>query len=76
VFGKDLPLWKTATISFLQIVKECGPRINAFGKGMVMIVVRRPTLPPISYLDIPDERVEGICRQVIDVFRGGILADW
>jgi hypothetical protein len=27
-------------------------------------------------LGIPDERVEGIWRQVMDVFRGGILADW
>lgn len=26
--------------------------------------------------DIPDERIEGIWRQIIDVFRGGILADW
>lgn len=25
---------------------------------------------------IPDERIEGIWRQIIDVFRGGILADW
>ena len=26
--------------------------------------------------DIPDERIEGIWRQVLDTFRGGILADW
>jgi len=26
--------------------------------------------------DIPVETVEGIWRQVLDVFRGGILADW
>jgi hypothetical protein len=26
--------------------------------------------------DIPDARIEGIWRQIIDVFRGGILADW
>ena len=26
--------------------------------------------------DIPDERIEGMWRQIIDVFRGGILADW
>ena len=25
---------------------------------------------------IPDERIEGIWRQILDVFRGGILADW
>lgn len=28
------------------------------------------------YLELPDDRVEGIWRQVIDTFRGGILADW
>ena len=27
-------------------------------------------------LEIPDERMEGIWRQMLDVFRGGILADW
>jgi hypothetical protein len=26
-FGKDLPLWKTATSCFLNIVKEIGPRL-------------------------------------------------
>ena len=31
-FGKDLPLWKTATTSLLQVVKECGPHIQQFGK--------------------------------------------
>ena len=30
-FGKDLPLWKTATTSLLQVVKECGPHIPQFG---------------------------------------------
>lgn len=26
--------------------------------------------------DIPNDRIEGMWRQIIDVFRGGILADW
>ncbi|EPQ52984.1 hypothetical protein GLOTRDRAFT_139951 [Gloeophyllum trabeum ATCC 11539] len=56
-YGKDLPLWKTATTSFLRIVKDCGPQIESMGS------------------EIPDDRVEGIWRQVIDVFRGAILAD-
>ncbi|GLB42717.1 putative C-terminal region of Mon2 protein [Lyophyllum shimeji] len=54
-FGKDLPLWKTATTSFLRIVKECAARINRE--------------------EIPSERIEGLWHQVLDVFRGGILAD-
>jgi len=29
-----------------------------------------------AFPDIPDTRIEGIWRQIIDVFRGGILADW
>ncbi|KAG5638067.1 hypothetical protein H0H81_002035 [Sphagnurus paluster] len=57
-FGKDPPLWKTATTSFLQIVKECTVEINKPGQ------------------DIPTDRIEGIWRQMLDVFRGGILADW
>ncbi|KAF9074107.1 hypothetical protein BDP27DRAFT_1399717 [Rhodocollybia butyracea] len=56
-FGKDLPLWKTATSCFLRIVKECSPQIIAHDE------------------ELSDERVEGIWRQIIDVFRGGILAD-
>jgi hypothetical protein len=34
-FGKDLPLWKTATSCFLNIVKEIGPKINVLGSGMI-----------------------------------------
>ncbi|KAF6747528.1 hypothetical protein DFP72DRAFT_604758 [Ephemerocybe angulata] len=56
-FGKDEPLWKTATNSFLQIVNECTPQIKAFGDAL------------------SDERVEGLWWQILDVFRGGILAD-
>ncbi|KAF8057511.1 hypothetical protein FPV67DRAFT_1527758 [Lyophyllum atratum] len=56
-FGKDPPLWKTATTSFLRIVKECVPQVNKPEQG------------------IPPDRIEGIWHQVLDVFRGGILAD-
>ena len=30
-FGKDPPLWKTATSCFLKVVREVGPRIGALG---------------------------------------------
>ncbi|TFY62206.1 hypothetical protein EVJ58_g4016 [Rhodofomes roseus] len=56
-FGKDPPLWKTATNNFLRIVKECGPQLRELGE------------------DIPDAQQEGIWRQIIETFRGGILAD-
>lgn len=56
-FGKDPPLWKTATTCFLKIVKEVGPRVSDLGSK----------LSPV--------RVESIWRQVIDVYRGGILSD-
>ncbi|KAH9934248.1 uncharacterized protein B0H18DRAFT_1082813 [Fomitopsis serialis] len=56
-FGKDPPLWKTATNNFLRIVKECGPQLREFGE------------------DVPDAQQEGIWRQIIETFRGGILAD-
>jgi hypothetical protein len=57
-FGKDAPLWKTATNCFLAIVKQCSGHIKSFGS------------------QIPAERLEGIWKQVLDVFRGSILADW
>ncbi|KAG1761394.1 hypothetical protein EDD22DRAFT_847776 [Suillus occidentalis] len=56
-FGKDPPLWKTATTSFLRIVTDSVKWMAAFGDR------------------ISDTRVEGIWRQIIEVFRGGILAD-
>ncbi|PPQ71802.1 hypothetical protein CVT26_007726 [Gymnopilus dilepis] len=56
-FGKDQPLWKTATTCFLRIVKDCTQQLKALDT------------------QIPDDRVEGIWRQILDVFRGGILAD-
>ncbi|KAI1793675.1 hypothetical protein LXA43DRAFT_971708 [Ganoderma leucocontextum] len=56
-FGNDQPLWRTATTSFLKIVKECGPQTRQL------------------HSDIPADRIEGIWRQVVDTFRGGILAD-
>ncbi|KAJ3003143.1 hypothetical protein NUW54_g5457 [Trametes sanguinea] len=55
-FGSDEPLWKTATTSFLRIVKECGPQMKKLHS-------------------IPPDRIEGVWRQVVDTFRGGILAD-
>ncbi|KAH6905130.1 hypothetical protein BKA70DRAFT_1293490 [Coprinopsis sp. MPI-PUGE-AT-0042] len=56
-FGKDEPLWKTATNCFLSIVKECTHHIRDFGS------------------DLSDVRVEGIWRQLLDVYRGAIVAD-
>jgi len=57
-FGKDPPLWKTATNCFLAIVKECTFHVKHFGD------------------QIPDERLEGMWREMLSVFQGGILADW
>ncbi|TFK38576.1 hypothetical protein BDQ12DRAFT_735649 [Crucibulum laeve] len=56
-FGKDLPLWKTATTCFLRVVRESTRQVHSLGS------------------EIPDDRIEGIWRQMLDVFRGGILAD-
>jgi hypothetical protein len=76
-FGKDEPLWKTATNSFLGIIKECTPQIKAFGDSACSTLQRRrfESYSP-SHSALPDERVEGLWHQILDVFRGGILADW
>jgi hypothetical protein len=37
-FGKDPPLWKTATSCFLKIVKEVGPRISALDSSERQII--------------------------------------
>jgi hypothetical protein len=36
--------------------------------------IHHPTEPATP--DIPSDRVEGILTRMMDVFRGGILADW
>lgn len=74
--GKDPPLWKTATTSFLRIVKECSVQIKALGAGRYVLLYILHQKGSSVFADIPDDRVEGIWRQVLDVFRGGILADW
>lgn len=38
-FGKDPPLWKTATTCFLKIVKEIGPQVDVLGSSMVGILI-------------------------------------
>jgi hypothetical protein len=35
-FGKDPPLWKTATSCVLKVVKEIGPRINALSSSTIL----------------------------------------
>jgi hypothetical protein len=78
-FGKDLPLWKTATMCFLKIVKEVGPQVGALDSSMVSSSSERVFRVLILNHDFPElspVRVESIWKQVIDVYRGGILADW
>ena len=38
-FGKDPPLWKTATTCFLKIVKEIGPQVDVLDSSMVGILL-------------------------------------
>jgi hypothetical protein len=59
---------------FLKVVKEIGPQINTLGFSMAFFTVHgweyadgRTGLSPV--------RVESVWRQMIDVYRGGILAD-
>lgn len=80
-FGKDQPLWKTATTSSLRIVREIAPQIRSLESSTYLVrvlaqFVLYANVEGTAHIDISDERVEGIWRQTIDVFRGGILADW
>ena len=42
-FGKDLPLWKTATTCFLKVIKEIGPQISTLGSGTIFHSWSPPT---------------------------------
>ncbi|KIY67422.1 hypothetical protein CYLTODRAFT_422528 [Cylindrobasidium torrendii FP15055 ss-10] len=57
--SKVPPLWKTATTCFLRVVKEVSGNVSK-------IEQQEP---------IPASNLEGIWRQILDVYRGGILAD-
>jgi hypothetical protein len=75
-FGKDLPLWKTATTCFLKIVKEIGSQIDVLGSSMTIEDVYPYANANDDHVELSPVRVESTWRQVIDVYRGGILADW
>ena len=36
-FGKDLPLWKTATSCFLRVIRECTHQLSSFGQGLFLL---------------------------------------
>ena len=38
-FGKDPPLWKTATSCFLSIVRESIHRLSSFGEGSLLYML-------------------------------------
>ncbi len=42
-FGKDLPLWKSATTNFLRVVKECLVQMNTLKSG------RRISFLPLTH---------------------------
>ena len=75
-FGKDPPLWKTATSCFLKIVKEVRPRIDALSSSDVFVIFRLLCDADAAREVLSSEHVESILRQVIDVYRGGNLSDW
>jgi len=45
-------------------------------RSVIWFVSSSATRTDHCFTEIPDNRIEGIWRQVLDVFRGGILADW
>lgn len=74
-FGKDLPLWKSATTNLLQVVKECGLQIQRLD-DRACALKHDHSVTLTRNTEISTDRVEGIWRQIVDSFRGGILADW
>lgn len=58
----------------MRIIRECTQQVKKIGSGRFsnscysLLLTRR--------IGISDDRIEAIWRQIIDVFRGGILADW
>lgn len=74
--GKDLPLWKTATTSFLKVIRGAIAQVKSLAAGAHLIHSPVQQCIHQSATDISDDRLESIWRQIIDVYRGGILADW
>ena len=70
-------MWKTATTCFLRTATECVTALLRLGQCAFFIqrVVDKGSFRECS-LATSDARVEAIWRQIIEGFRGGILADW
>jgi hypothetical protein len=73
-FGKDPPLWKTATTNFLKVVKQATAQLQRIEPGQFTWLAGDMEL--IHEVDLADEKLETIWRQIVDVYRGGLLADW
>ena len=73
-FGNDPPLWKTATKCFLRIVKDCVVQMKQLDQGQLHTPMSRQGLRSF-YVELSNEQIEIIWRQILDVFRGGILVD-
>lgn len=74
---EDPPLWKTATSNFLSVVKEAVVYLNRNSEGKQILSntsIQRAMLN--AFTDLDEQRIEGIWRAILDVYRGGILADW
>lgn len=60
---------------FLQIVKEVTKHLREDTKCCAYRI-NRTCMTPKRSLALDPKRVEGIWRQIVDAFRGAILADW
>lgn len=65
-------MWKTATVSFLRGVRDCVASLERFAAGESL-----PTRLQADEArsDISTLHFEGIWRQIIEGFRGALLAD-
>lgn len=75
-YGTDELLWKTATISFLRAVRDCVVMMEKFSDRSSSVLSSWNTCTDyVTGAEISTINFEGIWRQIIEGFRGALLAD-
>ena len=77
-YGSDDPLWKTATVDFLTIVRDCFPALSKLKAGQQSPIRHSFAVAlahPLVGAEMSGETFEAVWRQIIEAYRGAILAD-
>jgi hypothetical protein len=81
-FGDDPPLWKTAVSCFNTVARDCISAVDQLGSGQFAIPFNtsvdsknRGADWSLCHVAISDAVFQGVWRQIVEGYRGALLAD-